>query len=78
MMLLDFCVDFLFQSYEEFCVRICMGYNGKMQTIFNHAENYALWHKVGLCLHGHIYSCIIHAHFIFFVCAIPYEAIINP
>ena len=35
-----------------FC--ICMGYNGKVRTIFFMLKIKLLRHKVGLCLHGHI------------------------
>ena len=39
---------------KSFVFCICMGYNGKVRTIFVHVEVILLRHKVGLCLHGHI------------------------
>ena len=38
----DLFIGLSIPSYEEFCIvlRICMGYNGKVRTIFVRAENY--------------------------------------
>ena len=53
---LNFGLDFLFQSYEEFCFVFVWGIMGKCELFLFMLKIILLRHKVGLCLHGHIYA----------------------